>query len=178
MSRYLIATTLCVALAACSSASAQSSSVYTNAQLASIKRQNSASGYSASFVARQAVRGVAPTYAFSRVNQNLQTSYSAPRAAQKPFTNVNRGSVSPYLGLSAPFSSTAEQYYTQVRPQIQQQRVNQQNQQRYAQMQHQLNAVAARPPYDPTGSETMAPTGHVAVFMNYGGYYPETDRKR
>jgi hypothetical protein len=38
-------------------------------------------------------------------------------------------------------------------------------------LQGQLNDLAARPPYDPTGSERMAPTGHTVGFLNYGGYY-------
>ncbi len=174
MSRNALAMALVVVLAVCSSVSAQSSSIYTQAQLSSFKRQNSAAGFSAKSVAQQSVRGTVPTFAFSRVNQNLQSNYSAP-CAQKPFSNVSRSGVSPYLGLSAPFSSTAEQYYTQVRPQLQQQRVNEQLAQRNAQLQHQLNSIAARPPYDPQGSDTMQPTGHVAVFMNYGGYYPPVD---
>jgi hypothetical protein len=35
------------------------------------------------------------------------------------------------------------------------------------------------PPYAITGTEDMVPTGHVAAFMNYGGYYtpPELPRR-
>jgi hypothetical protein len=39
-------------------------------------------------------------------------------------------------------------------------------------LQHQLNTLAAQPPFDPRGSDTEAPTGHVTVFQNYAGYYP------
>jgi len=153
-------------------------SMYTNTQLANLKRRNSASGFSQGQIRNDLFRRTVPQYNFSSQNRNIFGSLIG-RQNQKPFSNVGaRGGVSPYLGLSAPFSSTAEQYYTQVRPQLQQQRINQQMAQRNAQLQHQLNSIAARPPYNPSGSESVTPTGHVAVFQNHGGYYPESDRKR
>src|SRR5215213_8510639 len=46
--------------------------------------------------------------------------------SNKPFASISRGpSVTPYLALDNPFTSTATSYYTQIRPQIEQQRVNQ-----------------------------------------------------
>jgi hypothetical protein len=98
----------------------------------------------------------------------------------KPFASVSKGpSVTPYLALDQPFTNTATQYYTQVRPQLEQQRLNQQMQHQSQMMQRQLSEVTARPPYDPRGSEYLAPTGHAAGFMslgnymNYGGYYQQ-----
>jgi hypothetical protein len=55
---------------------------------------------------------------------------------------------------------------------IEQQKVNQQMQAQNQRMQRQLSSIFAQAPYDPQGSEMRAPTGHAAVFMNYGGYYP------
>lgn len=158
-------------------AAQSSSSMYTKTQLSNFKRRNSASGFSPAQIRSDLYRRTVPQYSFSSQNRNLFGSSLG--GGQKPFSQLGaRGGVSPYLGLSAPFSSTAEQYYTQVRPQLQQQRINQQMQQRSAQLQHQLNSIAAQPPYDPQGSETVAPTGHGAVFQNRGGYYPEAPPKR
>jgi hypothetical protein len=87
---------------------------------------------------------------------------------------VNQGpSSSPYLGLLSdnPFTSTTTNYFNQVRPQIEQQKVNEKLMQQNAKMQQQLTAAAAQPPYDVTGSEDRAPTGHAAVYQNNGGVY-------
>lgn len=152
-----------------SAADAQTNSTYTNRQLSGIQRRNSAAAYTSQSLQNRVFSRAAPTYAFSNVNRNL---FSAARGRQKPFSSVSTGpSVSPYLALSSPFSSTASNYYTQVRPQLEQQRINQQLEQRNMAMQRQLNAIAAQGPYDPQGAEGRAPTGHAAVFMNYGGYY-------
>jgi hypothetical protein len=97
----------------------------------------------------------------------------------KPFSSISKGpTVTPYLQLDRPFSNTATDYYTLVRPQLEQQRINQQMQRDTQQMQRQLSEVTSRPPINVEGSEYMAPTGHAAAFMsmggfmNYGGYYP------
>ena len=120
-----------------------------------------------------------PQYAFSNVNRSVFGNAAAPR--QKPFSSIGGGpSVTPYLALSSPFSSTATNYYTQVKPMLEQQRINQQMQAQSLKVQQQLTSIAARPPFDPQGSEMRAPTGHVAVYMNYGGYYtvaPPRQRK-
>jgi hypothetical protein len=177
MSRHALAIAVVVVLASSLQAAAQSA--YGTSQVNTQKRRNSSANYSTAQLRSDTINRSVPQYAFSSVNRNVFSSNTGASQAQKPFSNIGaRGGVSPYLGLSAPFSSTAEQYYAQVRPQIQQQRINQQMEQRNAQLQHQLNSVAARPPYDVQGSDAMAPTGHVAVFMNYGGYYPESGKKR
>lgn len=152
-------------------AHAQTGSMYTDQQLRSIKNRNSANAFTSQRFSNRVYSQAVPQYSFSNVNRGLFDS--ARSRAQKPFASLNNGpSVSPYLGLSSPFSSSASNYYTQVRPQLEQQRINQQLQQRSFAMQKQLNTVAAQPPYNPKGSENQAPTGHAAVFMNYGGYYP------
>lgn len=181
MSRLVIAIVMASVFASEFQAAAQSGgSVYTNTQLNGFKRRNSAAGFSSQQIRGNLARQAVPSYSYNTLNRNLlNNAFGVSRQAQKPFSNLGyQGGVSPYLGLSAPFSSTAEQYYTQVRPQLQQQRINQQMQQRNAQLQHQLNSIAAQPPYDPQGSETVAPTGHVAVYQNRGGYYSEPPAKR
>jgi hypothetical protein len=171
MRRTLLALAVIGVLASGTRALAQSS-IYTQTQLNSFRRQNSAQYFTPERLRRDVYRQSVPQYGFNTLNRDLFKSALTGRPLQKPFSSVsNRSSVTPYLGLSAPFSSTAEQYYTQVRPQLQQQKINQQLAARNAQMQHQLNSIAAQPPYAIEGTDQMSPTGHVAVFMNYGGYY-------
>ena len=106
------------------------------------------------------------------MNRGLFNSPQLGAAKSKPFSNfVGQGSVTPWLGLSQPFTSPTTNYFTNVRPQLDQQRANQQMAMRNAQLQKQLNSIAAQAPYNPTGNENMAPTGHAAVYLNYGGYY-------
>lgn len=169
---------LALNLISVSAALAQSGgSVYTQTNLNVIQRRNSAANFSTQQIKSNLYRRTVPQYAYNTLNRNLFSSQL--NGGQKPFSGVQRGGVSPYLGLSAPFSSTAEQYYTQVRPQLQQQRAAQQQAQRAALIQQQrMNDIAAQQPYDPTGSETMMPTGHQTVFQNYGGYYPDPPQRK
>lgn len=152
--------------------------IYGQNQLAGIYMRNSSRGFSSEQIRGQLYNRTVPQYGFSSVNRNQFSSLvrwgNSPVSSgrSKPFSTApGNGSVSPWLSLSEPFSSSAHNYYTQVRPQLEQQRAQQQAARQQAAMQRQLNQMAAKPPYDPTGSDSMAPTGHVAVYMNYGGYY-------
>ena len=123
------------------------------------------------------VNSAVPRYSFSGVNPGL--SLNALSRPNKPFSSISRGpSVTPYLALDNPFTSPATSYYTQIRPQMEQQRINQQQERQNQQMQRQLGQIGSTPPYDPTGSEMRAPTGHASVYMNYGGYYTMPTSKR
>jgi hypothetical protein len=154
-------------------------SFYTKTQLGGYRINNSTQGYSSQRIRNNIYNRSVPQFNYNSLNRNLFQSSLTGRPLQKPFSNpAGRPSVSPYLGLSAPFSSTAEQYYTQVRPQLQQQRVNQQLAARNAQMQQQLNSLAAQATLATASNEDLVPTGHVAAFMNYGGYYTPVDTRR
>lgn len=104
--------------------------------------------------------------------------------SSKPFSSVSRSpAVSPYLGLTSSFNQ-ATSYYNTVRPQQEQQRVNQQlSRQNYAN-QRRLNQLAAQGPYSAKGDQNSAPTGHAAVFqslgnyLNTGGYFAGATRAR
>jgi hypothetical protein len=158
---------LCVLLVASDS---QAQSAYTRAEINRINSvsnpQSVANGLSVDRIRAAAIgsaipRGVAPGL--------LNGALGRPN---KPFSTISRGpSVTPYLALDQPFANSATNYYTLVRPQLEQQRINQQMQRQTELMQRQLSQVTSRPPYDPQGSEMMAPTGHGAVYMNYGSYY-------
>jgi hypothetical protein len=165
MSRVLTIALLGLGLVAADSAQAQ----YTRNVLRGLHERNSASNFTSDRIRTNLYNTSVPMNNFSQVNRGL---FSGALGRSKPFAGAGGGpSVSPWLALSEPFSSSAHNYYTQVRPQLDQQRVNQQMAARNQQMQRQLNSMAAQGPYSPTGSTAMAPTGHAAAYMNYGGYY-------
>jgi hypothetical protein len=180
MTRILMGLTLVCGLAA-PQAMGQSSDAagYSQALLRNLTSTAQTSRYSAQQFTRNIYNQSVPQFNFSSVNRGLfNSSPTSSALSSKPFSSVSQGpTVTPYLGLSSPYSSTSENYYTQVRPQLDQQNNDRQLR---AQMQRrqQLNQMAARGPYDPTGSENMAPTGHAAVFMNYGGYFPMAAQNR
>ncbi len=178
MTRFMAALFVVGAIAAATEARAQSS-LYAKNQLRGISLQNSSAGFSSERLRQTLYNRTVPQYGFSSINRNqfsnLVSWGNSPTSSgrSKPFSTApGNGSVSPWLALSEPFSSSAHNYYTQVRPQLDQQRAQQQAARQQAMMQSQLNKLAAKPPYDPSGSNSMAPTGHVAVFMNYGSFYP------
>jgi hypothetical protein len=124
-----------------------------------LSRNSSPANFSADRIRQQAITAAVP-------------QFGNALGRMKPFSSISRGpSVTPYLALDQPFTNTATNYYTLIRPQLEQQRINQIQSRQNQLMQRQLGEVASRPPYDPTGSERMAPTGHTAVYMNFGGYY-------
>jgi hypothetical protein len=142
---------------------AQAQTGFAATEINRLSKVSNPANHSADRIRSNAITTAVPSYGFAGVN-------ALGRA--KPFSSISRGpSVTPYLALDQPFSNTATNYYTLIRPQLEQQRINQNQDRQNQLMQRQLSQVASRPPYDPTGSETMAPTGHTAVYMNYGGYY-------
>jgi len=88
----------------------------------------------------------------------------------KPFSSISRKpTVSPYLALNNSFNQVSD-YYNIVRPQREQQQVNQQLQRQNQANQRRLNQMAAKGPYSTRGDENSAPTGHTAVFQSLGTY--------
>ncbi|MCA9261191.1 MAG: hypothetical protein KDA61_18375 [Planctomycetales bacterium] len=141
--------------------------------VASVTNVGNAARYGADAIRNRIYSEAVPQYWFSNVNRGMFQSSSTARRS-KPFSSMQTGSsVSPYLGLSQPFTSSATNYYTQVRPQIEQQRAQEAMQRQIMQQQRQMGQYAVQGPYSIRGSERYAPTGHAAVFMNYGGYYPQ-----
>lgn len=175
MKRLVTALSLLAALAMASAATAQESSRYTQSLLNQYSFRNSAAAYSTDRIRNSVYNSVIPQFRYSNVNRGLFSGQMTKSSSPKPFSSHQQGSsVSPYLALSSPFTSTATSYYTQVRPALEQQRTNDQLQRQSMAMQRQLNRMAVQPPYDPTGAQGRAPTGHGSVFMNYGGYYPQS----
>ena len=165
-----VALMVCVAV----QAQAQQPANYSQAQLNSFKNQNSASAYSSQRIQGSVFNRTVPQYSFSTVNRNLFKGATSPSTNSKPFSQVQRGpSTNPYLGLLSdnPFTSSTTNYFSNVRPQLEQQKMNEKLMEQNIRMQKQLEEVSARPPYDIAGSEDRAPTGHAAVYQNNGGVY-------
>lgn len=176
MKRFTLAIIVGIVLVSADGALAQSSSSpWTQSQLKALATTNSVSNYSVDRIRGQLVNRTVPNFAFS--SQNYRSMFSTSMVGArggKPFSALgSAASVSPYLSLSEPFTSTAHNYYTQVRPQMEQQR-----QQQMAMRTRQGQSITSIPPYDPQGSTAMAPTGHAAVYMNFGGYYPPANIPR
>jgi hypothetical protein len=178
---FLVCAALLLGGAGASQAQSTNASAWTSTALGSIQLNNSAAAFSPSRIQRQIFNSSVPQYrGISPTNySNLFSSSLVSGRRQKPFSNLsNPVSVTPYLALSDPFTSSAHSYYTQVRPQLEQQRINDQMARRSVQMQQQLTSLAAQPPYNPQGNPNLTPTGHAAVYMNYGGYYPSGGPQR
>jgi hypothetical protein len=150
-------------------------------QVSTILQQNSAAAFSTSRIQNDLINRALPRYGLTaNLNRGLLTNAFSSRQQQqqrqKPFSSMQRGTnVTPYIGLLSenPFNSTVTNYYALVRPQLDQQRMNERIQQQNIALQRRLNDIAAQAPYSPVGSDQMAPTGHVAVYQNFGGYYPQ-----
>lgn len=171
MKSYL--STLCV-LATLLSAAGASAQSYSDQLLSQLNLRNSASRFTSNYVRNSTLNQSIPTYAFSNVNRGILSAVQGSSGPQKPFSSFQRSSgVSPYLGLigSNPFTSTTDNYFKVVKPQIEAQRQNDQLTAQNIALQKQLGSVASQAPYSPQGATDRAPTGHAAVYFNYGGYY-------
>lgn len=89
-----------------------------------------------------------------------------------------RSTVSPYLALSQTNVGGLPNYYSLVRPQLQQNAINSAQGQLFIQQGQQLDQLSndlqtARPPVAPTGTASWFMTsGRAAKFMTSGQYYP------
>lgn len=107
-------------------------------------------------------------------------SSSTPK---KPFANASLGStISPYLNLFSGSSDgfgldTVDNYNVLVRPQLQQQRVNQQVQRQQQQLNQRVQAISAQAAFTPQGSEQIMATGHQTSFGYYSRFYPRLNRR-
>ncbi len=139
-------------------------------EISRLQLPNSPANFTADRLRDQVVNRAVPQFGLRNVN--VGAVGNALGRANKPFSSIAKGpSVTPYLALDNPFTSPATSYYTQIRPQMEQQRINQQQERQNQVMQRQISQYSALQPYDPTGSDARAPTGHASVYMNYGGYY-------
>jgi hypothetical protein len=160
--------TLAAAIFAASESRAQTG--FAAAEINRLSTDSNPASYSANRIRNSAMNAPVPRSGLGQYSTGV-TSNAFGRAS-KPFSSISKGpSVTPYLALDNPFTSPATSYYTQIRPQMEQQRVNQEQQRQNQLLQRQMSQYTAIRPYDPTGSEMRAPTGHASVYMNHGGYY-------
>jgi hypothetical protein len=171
-----------VALVVAGSATAQPNfRTYGEQAAKGIQSQNSASNFTSSRINRQILNqsvsrsGVAGVNARNYTSGLLGTGNAGslagpPSRSSKPFSAIDRGpTVSPYLSLSNPFS-TATDYYNVVKPLQEQRRVNDRVMKQQYMQAKKLNQIAAQGPYQITGNENAAPTGHSSGFMKYANY--------
>jgi hypothetical protein len=105
----------------------------------------------------------------------------SPSSVEKPFSNTSsRPAVSPYLNLfrddldgSGDFN-----YQTLVRPQLQQQQLNEQFQSQAQAIAQRVQQISARPAYNQQGAQNVLPTGHQTVFGYHGRFYPSMNARR
>ncbi len=121
--------------------------------------------------------GGSKALAYAPQNQTRQTAPVPVQTAPmgKPFAGNQQqqgSNVSPYLALDYLESPNGlPNYYMFVRPQLDQQQVNQTSRAQYRRMQTQFRkAVAGGAVSNPNGG--IPTTGHSSQFMNSGGYYP------
>jgi hypothetical protein len=102
--------------------------------------------------------------------------------ASKPFSTISQTpTVSPYLNLfnTSQNGTSAFNYQTLVRPQLQQQAINQAQMRQNLDVDRKVQALAARGAYtNPAGSDQEYPTGHQTAYMYYGHYYPDAGDHR
>jgi hypothetical protein len=102
--------------------------------------------------------------------------------AQQPFSNIQQSpTVSPYLNLMNRSNVGLPTYQTLVKPQIDQQEQNFQQQQQISRLQqHQKSLVAnqERGLSQRGISNEIRGTGHVTVFMDYLHYYQRSPNSR
>lgn len=120
----------------------------------------------------------------ARSGPRIASGVSSTRAS-KPFSSVNSvassPTVSPYLNLfREDFDGSSDfNYQTLVRPQIQQQQVNQQLERQNLELNRRVQSISAQSAYqNPAGSEQQYPTGHQTVFNYHGRYYPALSQPR
>ncbi len=105
------------------------------------------------------------------------SSLGASASASKPFSSYSSPpTVSPYMNLFRVDlnGNNNFNYSTLVRPQLQQQQMNEQLQRQNLQNSRRIQSIAAQADYNPQGAKDMYPTGHETAFSYTGHYYPAT----
>jgi hypothetical protein len=151
---------------------------YGGTSVQSIQRRDIGSGYSVGSTNQNALRNAqgylgnsASTFRGAGGGSSLGLS-AGPTS--KPFSSYSPSpTTSPYLNLFRDdFGGDDDfNYQTLVRPQLQQQRFNEQVQRQSMELGRRLQSIAAQADFNPQGSESQYPTGHKTLFNYYGHYY-------
>ncbi len=110
--------------------------------------------------------------------RNLGIPSGSP--ANKPFTYVqDTPTVSPYQNLyREDLGDAAPNYYSIVKPQLDQNNFQRQQQLRNQQVSRQMQDLQSQSPYAPQGSRQIMPTGHGTIYGYYSHFYPNMRRRR
>lgn len=169
------AATAVLALTACDLAAGQNTSGVASPTGAvrpgSYQRVSGASNPALDFYGGSRALAYAPQAA-SRPLPAAQPVTTAPAA--KPFSDARQAPViSPYLSLDIRESSTGlPNYYAFVRPQLEQQRFEQQQQRQNQRVRQQLRSATAVGATTRGVNGGLPTTGHSTQYFNMGGYYP------
>lgn len=108
------------------------------------------------------------------------SSFRSPTPSSKPFSGINQDrTLSPYLALdTVTLDSNFDTYNNLVRPQLQQQRLNDQLQRQTQQLNQRFQQLSAQPAFNPQGAQNALATGHPTFFNNTLNYYPLRNQRR
>lgn len=177
---------LAAGLAQQSAAQSGSRGGFTNQQLSRFSRQASGANFTSQAFVRQAYsQGVDLRGGFG-AGRNISRNFNSgaagfgggrSRPSSRPFSNISRRpSLSPYLGLfqeGFDENENALAYQTIVRPQLRQQRFNNQVRRQAAQMEARLQSIAAGSGFNAQGNQQLAPTGvSPGAYRFLSHYYP------
>ena len=157
-----------------------------NNQLGQIYREGVGQGYSISSVNSLSLANTRASVPYVGTSSTYDNSRRldlgvGSTGRDKPFANVSsRPAVSPYLNLfREDFQGGGDfNYQTLVRPQLQQQQVNQRFQDESQALSRRVQQISASAAYSPEGSKSQYPTGHQTVFGYYGRFYPNMARRQ
>jgi hypothetical protein len=105
--------------------------------------------------------------------------YSAQPGYDSILNNtVRRPTVSPYLNLLLPGALPGTSYQTLVRPALEQQRINREQEMQMNRMQQQFNSALQSSTSRPQREPGIRPTGHQAAFFYFSRFYPNQQQPR
>jgi hypothetical protein len=117
--------------------------------------------------ARAPVRRAAPSTRSGRFINRPKLGYN-PAAQIYRSATLNRPTVSPYLNLLRPQGlNQVPNYQSLVRPQVQQERTNQQQAAALQRLDQTIGSLESRG----EGTTGIRPTGHHTTFLGHGGYF-------
>ncbi len=156
---------------------------YTSRAMDTIYRQDIGDDFTSSRIIRNtmAQSQARVPYVGQAVSSGASINPGALMGRSKPFSGVRSDpTVSPWMNMFRDDLSGEGDlnYQTLVRPQLNQQRINQQVERQNIEMGRRIQAMAAQNAFNPTGSSQMYPTGHPTAFMQFGHYYPVLSRRR
>ncbi|MBN1853883.1 MAG: hypothetical protein JW829_14210 [Pirellulales bacterium] len=116
---------------------------------------------------------------FGRSIKNVTGSVT-PERVNKPFTYVTQQpTVSPYLNLLREdlTGEAAPNYYSLVKPQLDQINFNAQQMRQNQLMARRIQGIQSQSAFPVSGSQYLIPTGHPFAYMNYLHYYSMPRRR-